>query len=74
MKSSRLLPLIVACALFIENMTDKRLVDQIAREAGGRLGGTLYSDALSDAGGPAGSYIKMFRHNVATLKAGMSQN
>lgn len=61
-------------ALFIENMTDKRLVDQIAREAGGRLGGTLYSDALSDASGPAGSYINMFRHNVATLKAGMSQN
>jgi zinc/manganese transport system substrate-binding protein len=61
-------------ALFIENMTDKRLVDQIAREAGGVLGGTLYSDALSDAAGPAGSYVRMFRHNVAALKAGMSQN
>jgi len=61
-------------AVFIENMTDKRLVDQIAREAGGVMGGTLYSDALSDAAGPAGSYIKMFRHNVATLKAGMSRN
>lgn len=61
-------------AVFIENMTDKRLVDQIAREAGGVMGGTLFSDALSHVAGPAGSYIKMFRHNVATLKAGMSRN
>jgi zinc/manganese transport system substrate-binding protein len=61
-------------ALFIENMTDKRLVDQIAREAGGALGGTLYSDALSDRAGPAGSYVRMFRHNVATLKAAMARN
>jgi zinc/manganese transport system substrate-binding protein len=61
-------------ALFIENMTDKRLVDQIAREAGGATGGTLYSDALSRRDGPAPTYVRMFRHNVAQLKTGMLRN
>jgi zinc/manganese transport system substrate-binding protein len=61
-------------ALFIENMADKRLVDQIAREAGGVVGGTLYSDALSRRDGPAPTYAQMFRHNVVQLKAGMLRN
>lgn len=61
-------------ALFIENMTNPRLIDQIAREAAGVLGGTLYSDALSKRDGPAASYLAMFRHNTALLKAGMQQN
>src|SRR6185369_640792 len=61
-------------ALFIENMSDPRLIEQIARDGGAVLGGELYSDALSPAGGPADSYIKMFRHNVAQLKAGMLKN
>jgi zinc/manganese transport system substrate-binding protein len=61
-------------ALFIENMTDKRLIDQIAREAGATLGGTLYSDALSARDGPAATYEQMFRHNVTQLKTGMLRN
>ncbi len=40
-------------AVFIENITDHRLLDQIARETGAKIGGTLYSDALSGADGPA---------------------
>ncbi len=58
-------------AVFIENMTDPRLIQQIARETGAVVGGTLYSDALSGPGGPADTYVKMFRHNLPLLVAGM---
>jgi len=61
-------------ALFVENMTDQRLLAQIAREAGGVVGGTLYSDALARPGEPAGSYLGMVRHNLDMLKAGMLKN
>jgi zinc/manganese transport system substrate-binding protein len=59
-------------AVFLENVTDHRLLDQIARETGAKLGGTLYSDALSDANGPAATYLDMFRHNIETLTAALS--
>lgn len=55
--------------VFIENISDPRLVSQIARETGARLGGTLYSDALSQAAGPAPSYLKLIEHNTRTLAA-----
>jgi hypothetical protein len=48
-------------AVFLENVTDHRLLDQIARETGAKVGGTLYSDALSDSKGPAATYLEMFR-------------
>ena len=54
-------------ALFLENITDPRLMQQIAKETGARIGGTLYSDALSDGKGPAASYIDMMRNNVSEL-------
>jgi len=54
-------------AVFLENITDPRLMDQIARETGAAIGGKLYSDALSEPGGPAGTYIDMMRHNVREL-------
>jgi zinc/manganese transport system substrate-binding protein len=59
-------------AVFIENITDHRLLDQIARETGAKIGGTLYSDALSAPDGPAPTYLDMFRHNVGTLTAALS--
>ena len=46
----------------------------IARETGAEIGATLYSDALSKPGGEAGTYLAMFRHNIAVLKAGMLKN
>ncbi|MCC2609460.1 zinc ABC transporter substrate-binding protein AztC [Neorhizobium sp. Rsf11] len=58
-----------ASAIFVENITNSRLAEQIARETGLTIGGTLYSDALSGKGGPASTYIDMFRYNVNTLKA-----
>ena len=54
-------------AIFVENITDRRLLDQIVRETGARIGGTLYSDALSKANGPAGTYLDLMRHNISTL-------
>jgi zinc/manganese transport system substrate-binding protein len=54
-------------AVFMENISDQRMMQQIARETGARIGGTLYSDALSDAGGPAGTYLDMVRSNVREL-------
>ncbi len=61
-------------ALFVENMSNPKLLQQIGRDAGATIGGELYSDALSPPGGPADSYVKMFEHNAATLKAGMARN
>lgn len=54
-------------AVFIENVSDSRLIEQISRETGATIGGALYSDALSGANGPAGTYLKMMRHNAHTL-------
>jgi zinc/manganese transport system substrate-binding protein len=54
-------------AVFMENISDQRMMQQIARETGAKIGGTLYSDALSDAGGPAGTYLDLVRSNVREL-------
>ena len=58
-------------ALFIENISDPRLMQQLERDAKAHIGGELYSDALSDANGPAPTYLAMFKHNVTQLVAGM---
>jgi len=57
--------------VFFESMTSPKLVQILADEAGARVGGTLYSDALSPPGGPAASYLAMFDNNVPQLKAAM---
>jgi zinc/manganese transport system substrate-binding protein len=54
-------------AIFMENISDPRLVQQIAHDTGVGVGGTLYSDALSEPKGPAGTYIDMIRHNVREI-------
>ncbi len=59
-------------AVFLENVTDHRLLDQIARETGAKIGGTLYSDALSEPNGPAGTYLDMFRNNIEALSTALS--
>lgn len=54
-------------AVFVDNISDRRLLDQIVRETGARIGGTLYSDALSKEDGPAGTHLGMMLHNIRTL-------
>ena len=61
-------------ALFIETMTDPRLIQTLAKESGAVVGGAVYSDSLSEAGGPAATYVAMFQHNVPAFVAAMAQN
>jgi zinc/manganese transport system substrate-binding protein len=61
-------------ALFLENVTNGRLIEQIARDTGAVVGPPLFSDALSKPDEPASSYIKMFEHNTETLRDGMMKN
>jgi zinc/manganese transport system substrate-binding protein len=60
-------------AVFLENFNDDRLVSRIAAETGTRIGGTLYSDALSDENGPAPTYIAMVRHNIRALTSALGR-
>ena len=61
-------------ALFLENISDPRLVEQLARDTGTIPGPPLYSDALSRPNGPAPTYIRMIEYNTAALKQGMLKN
>ena len=54
-------------AVFVENISNPRLIQQIANETGIKIGGTLYSDALSGPDEPADTYASMMRHNVRTI-------
>ena len=58
-------------AVFVENVSDPRLLKQIADETGAKIGGTLYSDALTDEKGPAPTYIDLIRHNIRTLSSAL---
>ena len=60
-------------ALFIENISNPTLIQQIERETQARVGGELYSDALSPAGGAAASYQAMLEHNLSTLLAALEK-
>ena len=60
-------------AVFMENITDPRMMQQIAKESGAKIGGTLYSDALSEPDGPAGSYIDMMRNNIRAFSQGAGE-
>jgi zinc/manganese transport system substrate-binding protein len=54
-------------AIFLENVSNERMLQQIARETGASIGGTLYSDALSGPQGPAPDYLSLYRHNVEQI-------
>ena len=58
---------------FVENIASPELVQQISNETGLTIGGQLFSDALSELGGPATSYLAMFRHNLSTLLDALEQ-
>jgi zinc/manganese transport system substrate-binding protein len=59
-------------AVFMENVTDPRLMKRIADETGARIGGRLYSDALSAAGGPAPTYLDMMRSNLKEFRGALT--
>jgi zinc/manganese transport system substrate-binding protein len=60
-------------AVFLENISDERLMQQIARETGAKIGGKLYSDALSKPGAGAATYIDMMRNNIAALTKALKE-
>ncbi|WP_026790794.1 metal ABC transporter substrate-binding protein [Pleomorphomonas oryzae] len=60
-------------AIFVENIKDRRMIDQIAAETHAVVGGELYTDALSAADGPAPTYVDMIRHNIGTLTEALTQ-
>ena len=59
-------------AVFLENITDPRLMGRIAAETGARVGGTLYSDSLTGEKGDSPTYIAMVRHNIKALTSALS--
>jgi zinc/manganese transport system substrate-binding protein len=59
-------------AVFLENISDPRLMRRIATETGARIGGTLYSDSLTGEKGEAPTYIDMVRHNIKALTSALS--
>ena len=59
-------------AVLLENISNPRLAEQIARESGARIGGRLYSDALSGSDGPAGTYIAMMKHNISQIEKALA--
>jgi len=59
-------------AVFLENISNPRLIEQIARESGAKVGGRLYSDALSGPDGPAGTYIAMMKHNISQIEKALA--
>jgi zinc/manganese transport system substrate-binding protein len=60
-------------AVFLENISDPRLIRQIAAETGARVGGTLYSDSLTGEKGDSPTYIDMVRHNIKALTSALTQ-
>ena len=59
-------------AVFVENLSDPRLLKRVADETGAAIGGTLYPGALSEPSGPAPTYLQMMRHNALTLSQALS--
>jgi zinc/manganese transport system substrate-binding protein len=59
-------------AVFLENISDPRLMRRISAETGARVGGTLYSDSLTDEKGDAPTYIDMVRHNIKALTSALA--
>ncbi len=59
-------------AVFLENISDPRMMQRIAAETGAKIGGTLYSDSLTEENGDAPTYIDMVRHNIRALTSALS--
>lgn len=61
-------------AVFFENMSNPQLLRQLSRDAGVTPGGKLYADALSAPGGPAPTYLRMMRYNIAQILASLRRS
>jgi zinc/manganese transport system substrate-binding protein len=59
-------------AVFLENISDVRLIRRISAETGAKIGGTLFSDSLSDEKGDAPTYIELVRHNIKAMTSALA--
>ena len=60
--------------IFVENISNTKVMQQLSEETGSEIGGTLYSDSLSPPAGPAATYNKMIRHNTNLIIEAMKKN
>ena len=60
-------------AVFLENISDPRLIQRISAETGAKVGGTLFSDSLTGEKGDAPTYIAMVRHNIKALTNALAE-
>lgn len=58
-------------AVFVETSVNPKLVRELAREAGVKIGGQLYSDSMGPEGSAGETYIGMMRENVLTILNGL---
>lgn len=54
-------------SVFIETSVNPKLLEEISKETGAIVGGTLFSDSVGDEGKPEGTYIGAVKHNVNTI-------
>lgn len=52
---------------FVETTINPQIMQEIAAQAGVRIGGKLYADALGPPGSGADTYVGMMEHNVRTI-------
>lgn len=56
--------------VFSESTVSDKPARQVAKETGARYGGVLYVDSLTDAAGPAPTYLKLLEANADTIVKG----
>ena len=56
--------------VFSESTVSDKPMRQVAKETGARYGGVLYVDSLTDAQGPAPSYLQLLEYNAQTIVKG----
>ncbi len=54
-------------SVFIETSVNPKLLEQVSKETGAKVGGTLYSDSIGDEGTEGGTYIGAVKSNVTTI-------
>lgn len=59
-------------AVFIENVLNPKVIEQVAQDNGAVVGGKLFADSIGDSLSPAGTYVGMLRTNAETIFNGLS--
>ncbi len=62
-----------APAIFVESSVPRAAIERVAEDAGVKIGGELFSDAMGGEETPEGTYIGMARHNMRTIVDALSR-